>query len=371
MEILPRKEQKAVECLAKTLVDQNKARAAVPPRENASGFWFGAGNMVEGPKGNFYLCGRYRNAGDSRTGLEAGARGAELAIFRSEDRGKSFRKILSFSKSDLSYGGRKVLSIERCWLLPTAEGVELFVSTEKAGLSYPKGYEEFQKPGTGVWSIDQISSPSIENIDPAAIRALLEGSDPRYCHFKDPIAYLDDQGNTVMMFSTHPFNWASSNTALSVRPAGTEQFGPIDHSFFPRGFTWDVAVSRICGALQVPRVGIFKAGPSTHLYFYDGAEGMRDLEEHGKAVKRPRGYSCEELGGAAYSTADIFPRIERLSTALPFFVSPHGTGCSRYTTALQTEEGVYTTWQQSQPDRSQPLVMCFTSRKQIDSVLSR
>jgi len=371
LEILPNSAEQALESLAKTLVDQHRATVAVPPLENAQGFWFGAGNLVEGPEGGFYLCGRYRNAGDSRTGLAAGARGAELAIFRSQDRGKSFQKILSFLKSDLSYGAKEVLSIERCWLLPTPAGVELFVSTEKAGLSYPKGYEEFQKPGTGTWSIDRIVAPSIEEIDPSTIRPLLEGSDPRYCHFKDPVAYQDDRGNTVLMFSTHPFNWASSNTALSVRPAGAEEFGPIDHAFFPRGFTWDVAVSRICGVLLVPQIGVFKAAPPTYLYFYDGAEGMRNLEEHGKAVKRPRGYSCEELGGAAYCTADSFPRIERLSTTLPFFVSPHGTGCSRYTTALQTGEGVYTTWQQSQPDRSQPLVMCFTGAERIESVLSR
>jgi hypothetical protein len=86
-----------------------------------------------------------------------------------------------------------------------------------------------------------------------------------------------------MMLSTHPFNWASSNTALAVQPAGQDQLGPIDQTFFPRGFTWDVAVSRICGVLEVPRFGIFEAAPSTHLYFYDGAEGMRDLEEHGNA----------------------------------------------------------------------------------------
>ena len=112
------------------------------------------------------------------------------------------------------------------------------------------------------------------------------------------------------------------------------------------------------------------AAPSIYLYFYDGAEGMRDLEEHNMAVKRPRGYSCEELGGAAYCTSDSFPSIERLSTTQPFFVSPYGTGCSRYTTALQTKEGIYTTWQQSQPDRSQPLVMHFTGREQIEAVLS-
>jgi hypothetical protein len=368
---LPSRKGQALEGLAKTLVDQKQATVAVPPLKNAPGFWFGAGNMVEGPEGDFYLFGRYRNSGDSRTGLASGARGAELAVFRSRDRARSFEKVLSFSKSDLSYGGREVLSIERCWLLSTSGGVELFISTEKAGLSYPKGYEDFQKPGTGVWSIDHIGAPSIEKIDPSAIRPLLEGSDPQYCHFKDPVAYLDDHGNTVLMFSTHPFNWASSNTALAVRAAAAEKFGPIDYTFFPRGFAWDVAVSRICGVLRVPQIGIFKADPPTYLYFYDGAEGMRDLEEHGKAVKRPRGYSCEELGGAAYSTAEIFPRIERLSTALPFFISPHGTGCSRYTTALQTEEGVYATWQQSQPDRSQPLVMCFTSRERIENILSR
>ena len=363
--------EQALEALARTLVDQKQAKVAVPPLKNAPGFWFGAGNMVEGPGEGFYLCGRYRNSGDSRTGLEAGARGAQLAVFRSRDRGGSFQKILSFSKSDLSYGGIEVLSIERCWLLPASSGVELFISTEKAGLPYPKGYEEYRKPGTGVWSIDRICASSIEKIDPSAIRPLLEGSDPRYCHLKDPVAYLDDQGNTVLMFSTHPFNWASSNTALAVRPAAAQMFGPIDYTFFPRGFTWDVAVSRICGVLRVPQIGIFKADPPTYLYFYDGAEGMRDLEQHGEAVKRPRGYSCEELGGAAYCRADSFPHIERLSATLPFFVSPHGTGCSRYTTALQTEEGVYATWQQSQPERSQPLVMCFTSRERIENILSR
>jgi hypothetical protein len=368
--IPPNAKEQALERLAKILVDQEKAKIVVEPQENAAGFWFGAGNMVEGPEGSFYLCGRYRNSGDSRTGLAAGVRGAELAVFRSTDRGRSFEKIHSFSKKDLSYGDREVLSIERCWLLPTAEAVELFVSSEKSGMAYPEGYEAFQKPGTGVWSIDHIRAGSIEGIDPAAIRPLLEGDDPRYCHFKDPVAYLDQEGNTVLMFSTHPYNWASSNTALALRSGGEQGFGPVDHTFFPRGYTWDVAVSRISGVLQVPQIGLFQDDPPTYLYFYDGAEGMRNLEEHGKAVKRPRGYSCEELGGAAYGTADTFPSIERLSLTLPFFISPYGTGCSRYAAALQTAEGVYTTWQQSQPDRSQPLVLCFTGTGQIEGALA-
>ena len=367
---LSKSEELKLSSLSITLVDQQQAKVVVRPLENAPGFWFGAGNMIEWPDGTFYLCGRYRNSGDSRTGLRAGARGAELAVFRSKDRAESFKKILSLSKKDLSYSDREVLSIERCWMLPTDSGVELYVSTEKKGLPYPKGYEEFQKSGTGVWSIDRIKASSIEEIDCSTIHPLLAGTDPRYCHFKDPVAYTDDRGNTMLMFSTHPFNWASSNTALAVRPAGEKEFGGIDFRFFPRGFTWDVAVSRICGILQVPKAGVFMAAPSIYLYFYDGAEGMRDLEEHNMAVKRPRGYSCEELGGAAYCSADSFPAIERLSTTLPFFVSPYGTGCSRYTTALQTEEGVYASWQQSQPDLSQPLVMHLTGREKIEAVLS-
>ena len=56
-------------------------------RTNAeTGFWFGGGNMVQDHDGTLWLVGRYRNHGDSRTGLGAGERGLELALFRSDDR---------------------------------------------------------------------------------------------------------------------------------------------------------------------------------------------------------------------------------------------------------------------------------------------
>jgi hypothetical protein len=367
---LPTPARARLEALAETLIDQDRARVLIPPLESGPGFWFGSGNMVEDDRGRLYLCGRYRNSGDSRTGLLAGARGAELAVFRSEDRGGHFTKIHSFSKSDLSYGDREVVSIERAWLYPTETGVELYVSTEKTGLPYPEGFESFRKPGTGVWSIDRITAPDIEALDPANIEALFEERDPRYCHLKDPMLYRDTRGNTVLMLSTHPYNWASSNTAVSLRSGGQESYGALDFGFFPRGFTWDVAISRICGVLPVPRIGAFADLPQTYLFFYDGGECMRNLQEHAEAIRRPRGYSCEELGGAAYTTEEEFPRIERLSATLPFFVSPHGTGCSRYATALLTEEGVYATWEQSQPDLSQPLVLHFTPREEVERILA-
>ncbi|MDP6719481.1 MAG: hypothetical protein QGF59_12560, partial [Pirellulaceae bacterium] len=77
--------ERALLKLAETLVDQRRARVIIPPKQAASGFWFGGGNMVEAPDGSLLLVGRYRNHGDSRTGLGLGERGLELAVFRSTD----------------------------------------------------------------------------------------------------------------------------------------------------------------------------------------------------------------------------------------------------------------------------------------------
>ena len=50
---------------------------------------------------------------------------------------------------------------------------------------------------------------------------------------------------------------------------------------------------------DVPQKGIFSE-KQISLFFYDGGECVRNLDAHEGAVKRPRGYSCEELGGLAY-----------------------------------------------------------------------
>jgi hypothetical protein len=356
--------------LSHALIDQKKAKVLIRPMKNLSGFWFGAGNMVEDNKGNFYLSGRYRNYGDSRTGLYAGERGVELAIFKSEDRGKSFKKIVFFSKEDLSYRDRRVLSIEGSFLHFTEEEVELYVSTEKTGIPYPEGLEEFKKPGTGVWSIDIIKAKSIEKLKSAKIKSLLEGEDPKYLHLKDPVVFKNTQGNTFLIFCTNPFTWASSNSGLAIRPKGSSDFKRFNYTFFSRGFTWDVAISRITGVLHVPKKGFFADMPSSYLFFYDGGESMRKYEEHPHAIKRPRGYSCEEIGGLAFSTEKGFPEIECLSDTLSFFTSPFGTGCSRYVKTLQTEEGIFATWQQSQKDLSQPLVVHFLDKDKVEEILA-
>ncbi len=367
-----------LEKLGHALINQEKAKIIIPPMDNREGFWFGGGNMIEDEKGNFYLCGRYRNAGDSRYGLGKGERGLELAIFKSEDRGTNFHKILSFSKKELSYNNFEVISIEGSWLKLKAtsnsdsqsRGVELYISTEKGNIPYPRGLESFKKPGTGVWTIDIIEADSIETLKTKNIKPLLSSDNSQYLHVKDPFGFTDSKGDTILGFCTHPFCWSSSNSAYTVINHKTGEIEEVNYTFFPRGFTWDVAMTRMTDVMKVPRFGILKDLPTIYLIFYDGGESVRKYEEHPKAVKRPRGYSCEEIGGLAFSTEKDFPKVERLSINLPTFTSPYGTGASRYASTLVTDEGIYATWEQSQEDLSQPLVMHFLPMKEVEKILS-
>ncbi len=378
--------------LAEALIDQERARILIPALKQESGYWFGGGNMVKDSKGNFYVSGRYRNAGDSRTGTAKGPRGFELTIFKSNSppadnfRNNNFENsseeshpnksgtgifypVKRFTKKDLSCGDYEVVSIEGSALQYTRDGVELYVSVEKAGIPYPKELQRFQKPGTGVWTIDVIRADTFENLDASNIQPLIQSEDPRFLHVKDPLTYRNGNGDTILIFCTHPFNWSSSNSAYAVKKRGSENFGSPRYRFFPRGYTWDVAMSRITDVLAVPEKAVKPDIPQLYLYFYDGGESVRNYTEHERAVKRPRGYSCEEIGGLAFSTETGFPEIERLSVNLPLFVSPHGTGSSRYVKTLIAEEGIYAIWQQSQNDFSQPLVFNFLSNSEIEKIL--
>lgn len=355
--------------LANRLIDQQAARIIVAPQQPAAGFWFGGGNMTQGPDGNLYLVGRYRNHGDSRTGLGVGQRGLELAIYRSQDRGESLEKIASFSKADLSVGERDVVSIEGSVLYFGEDGVELFVSTEKTGIGYPPGLESFLKPGTGVWTIDRIAAASIDGLRQAPVETILASDDPRFLHIKDPFVYEPDTGGLMLLFCSHPFCWTSSNTGKSMRKPAAGRFADVSYDFFSRGFTWDVAIARGTAVLDVPRLGAF-ADRQVRLLFYDGGECVRNHDEHAQAVSRPRGYSCEELGGVAFFESGDLERPVRLSVHQPTFVSPYGTGCSRYVDVLHADGGYYATWQQSQADLSQPLVLNFVSDEEVAQLLA-
>lgn len=353
--------------IASLLIDQTRARVIVPPQRPSSGHWFGGGNMVQDAEGTIWLVGRYRNQGDSRTGLGAGERGLELAVFKSTDHGANFEKTDRFAKSDLNVGTREVLSIEGCALRLTDRGVELYVSTEKNGIGYPDGLESFLKPGTGVWTIDRIRADSIARIADAPIETILETRDPQFVHIKDPFLGTH-QGADCLMFCTHPFCWTSSNTGYVSLEHDLPDVEHADLSFFPRGFTWDVAMTRGTAVLPLPKIGSL-ADRDVRLLFYDGGECVRNLDEHSAAVKRPRGYSCEELGGCAFYENDNLHELTRLSVVEPMFVSPYGTGCSRYVDVLETQEHYYATWQQGQDNGSQPLVMNVVEREEVERLL--
>ena len=358
--------------LCRLLIDQHQAKVLIPPYASSSGYWFGGGNIAVGPEGDFYLVGRYRNEGDSRTGLAAGNRGLELAVFRSQDQGNSFKKVLSLSKQALSTAKEPVLSIEGSALRWTDDGVELYVSTEKDGVGYPAKYQTFLKPGTGVWSIDRLTAKSVEDLPSATIQPVIASSDPSTIHVKDPFLY-ESPRSTMLLFCSHPFSWTCSNTgyATLIQSATQEavQSDSTVFDFFPRGNVWDVAMSRGTCIVDVPKVGAF-ADLDAQLMFYDGGECVREHEQHGKSVGRPRGHSCEELGGAAYCVNQRWQQLHRLSLHEPLFVSPFGSGSSRYVDILTRPEGMYATWQQSQEDGSQPLVIHFVPQSEIESVLA-
>ena len=363
-------QSKKLKNMLTALLDQEGASVIVPAQQSATGFWFGGGNLIETPDGSIWISGRYRNFGDSRTGLGSGQRGLECAIFQSKDRGKTFNKVLSFSKADLSVAGREVISIEGTALHIMDDGrIELFVSTEKAR-PYPEGLESFQKPGTGVWSIDRLNSDSVETLSVDSIETVIENFDrPEYLHVKDPVVFDTPDGGTALAFCTHPFTWSSSNTGISVRPAGANNFTSIEWDVASRGAVWDVAATRITNRLSIPAVGVFADAPDAYVYFYDGAECLRRLDENPRANSRPRGYSCEEIGGAFVGNAHPSYDMQRLSLTAPLFVSPYGTGSSRYVSTIILEEGILATWQQSQTDEAQPLVSHLLTNDEIEQLL--
>ncbi|MDF1657027.1 MAG: hypothetical protein P1U58_05410 [Verrucomicrobiales bacterium] len=364
-------QQSKLTTLASELINQEAARILVEPQDPSTGYWFGGGNVIQDHDGSILVCGRYRNYGDSRTGVGAGARGLELAIFRSPDVHGEFEKIVSFSKADLAHSGMDVVSIEGVALHLCEEGIELFISTEKDA-KYPERVADFQKPGAGVWSIDRIHAAKVEDLSPVNIEEIIPfGSENiGQLHCKDPWVFDLPNGDLVLGYCTHPFTWSSSGTALMVRTAGSSNYDKITDDLLRRGPVWDIAAARVTERLAIPQFGAFADSPDLSLYFYDSCESLRQLDENPKASSRPRGWSCEEIGGIAIGDDNHLNQIESLSKEAALFVSPTGTGCSRYIATLVTEEGIFANWQQSQENLSQPLVGNFLPMDRVKEILS-
>jgi hypothetical protein len=267
-----------------------------------------------------------------------------------------------------------VVSIEGVSLIPDSNsdtGFEFIISTEKKS-AYPKNLINFQKPGTGVWSIDLLQSENgLDSFKLDEMSTIARSEKGATLHYKDPVAFTSNHGNTHIIFCHHPFSWSSSNSGLLTRKKNQASFDLISENILERGNSWDVACSRVTEKLSVPKIGPFADLPDLSIYFYDGAECLRPLDQNAKAAKRPRGYSCEELGGLGWGWDTEFPKLNKLSIDFPLFISPHGTGCSRYASAVSLGDGsIFAAWQQSQIDESQPLVGNHLSSEEVDRILN-
>lgn len=369
--ILTETQKEKLTAFASALIDQDAARVLVEPLEPGTGYWFGGGNVIRDRDGSLLICGRYRVYGDSRTGVHSGERGKEAVIFRSPSFDEPFEKVATFSKPDLSYPDRQVVSIEGVALHLTQEGIEFFVSSEK-NIPYPAHLAKYLKPGAGVWSIDRLSADRLSNLAPSSLEEVIPAGlhDPARLHTKDPWPFDLPNGDLVLGYCTHPFSWSSSGTALALRQKGNSGFETITNDLLTRGPVWDIAAARVTERLAIPKVGVFADTPDFSLYFYDSCECLRQLDENPRAVSRPRGWSCEEIGGIAVGDDRDLTKIESLSIEAPLFISPHGTGCSRYVATLADKSGIFASWQQSQDDLSQPLVGHFLPMERVTEILS-
>ena len=202
------------------------------------------------------------------------------------------------------------------------------------------------------------------------LKSISNADDVAFLHVKDPVVFKRDSGESVLIYCSHPYTWSSSNSGLAVKVNKESKFVRASETFFGRGPVWDVACARITDRLKVPRLGAFKDERPCSLYFYDGAECLRAMDDNPRAVKRPRGYSCEELGGLAFGYDDEFPKLHRLSMNEAMFLSREGTGCSRYVSTLVAKGAIMATWQQSKADLSQPLVGHSLTLEQVEELLS-
>ncbi|NJN83092.1 MAG: hypothetical protein HC802_12945 [Caldilineaceae bacterium] len=66
-----------------------------------------------------------------------------------------------------------------------------------------------------------------------------------------------------------------------------------------------------------------------------------------------------------------FPGWNDSPSFFRFFVSPWGTGSSRYADVLATGRGLFASWEQAQADGSQPLVGNFLEMERVDHLLGK
>jgi len=165
---------------------------------------------------------------------------------------------------------------------------------------------------------------------------LIRSDDPAHLHVKDPVFVPSPERSLEaaaaaagrLVCCVHSFAWSEGHSGDVSVVFGADGVVQLRGSFraptAPLGLTWDVAAARITGwvatadclrALRPPA----SAGEATEAPFvllYDGAESFRPQQGNERGKQRPRGYCCEELGGALlgdmHHSPDGAPRLRRL-----------------------------------------------------------
>ena len=150
---LPSKSIDKLRPLAVRLIDQRECKQLIQPLGSGEGFWFGGGNFIQMNDGNIFVCGRYRNHGDARTGVGAGERGLEFSVFQVSENFESATKVFALSKSELSFDS-EVVSIEGGCLINSVDGHGVERLYQRKRKKHTQGVHKLPKARTGVWSID-------------------------------------------------------------------------------------------------------------------------------------------------------------------------------------------------------------------------
>ena len=298
------------------------------------GYWVGApGAFYEPNEKAWYLTYRIRRP----RGVEPD-RGGEARIARSRDLAK-WEDVWSVTKDKFESA-----SIERSALRRDKSGRwHYFVS--------------YVDPADGRWCVSRLSSDRLESLDADRAVPVFKAKPLGLEGIKDPWIYQREGSFSMIVSVALPTNKTTDqshstldifNTGECVSATGLAISSDLEHwqwkgvVFAPDATGWD----RYCRRIN----SFFAAGPNragTRLEaFYDGSASHEQ--------------NYEEKTGIATSTDDG-QSWKSTTPDRPFFTSPHGSGCLRYTDVQLLDRGVLLFYECARPDGAHDLRLAITN----------
>jgi hypothetical protein len=308
------------------LFDPTGGMTVVEPVGHEPGFWAGAPSAVYDDEADrFYLYYRIRRP----RGIVPD-RGGECFIAESGD-GRTFKTIWRATKAQFGTD-----SMERAALLKGLDGVwRLYLS--------------YVDPRSKKWRIDSMEAAQPGDFSPDTARPLFDPDDLRLEGIKDPyVLTLGGQYCMIVSYATRAGALSGSQEKTLHATADAYNTGLIKSrtglatSIDGRHWTWqgDILSPGDSGwDAYCTRIGSVVYTPPVFTGFYDGATDVWG--------------NYEERTGLAVS--QDLRRWERISTAGPVLVSPHGSGSLRYIDAVQLPDRIHYYYEFARADGSHEL----------------